>query len=412
MNLSIPKPTFYQLLYTLCIIVLFFKNYELTFGVWLITVLITFRLRFSLIFFKLIMAFMAIIIIAFISGLFRDPFVKDFIKDITQLIKPVLGLLIGYQIIKNNTQNTQYFFKLIIYTGILSALIHLGIIAYSFVFENIRNFHKIREYAGYFNDYETYIFVILLFHKEFGINLSKKQFYLFSSILLISVLLYFARTNILQIVILYLGLKGYYILNRRSVIVLTSIAIIGGLAYAGIYKYDPSRRATGIEGFLYKVKIAPTEPFKTHINTGYWRDFHDNYRSYENILTVTQVTQDGTEAILFGKGLGSFVDLKREVFLHTSTMRLIPFLHNSFMTVFLKAGLLGLCFYFYTIYFFFKKRKALESEEKHLNLLLLGTGFFMILSSWVFLGLYNQIDAKSILIGAVLAYKENKFGSS
>lgn len=411
MRFSIPKPTFYQFLYTLCVIVLFWKNYELTFSVWLITALITFRLKYSFSFFRLVMAFVAIIAVAFVVGLSRDPLLKDFLKDITMLLKPILGLVIGYQIIKNNEVNTKVFFKIIIYTGLLSALIHLGILAYSFAFENIRTVHNLRHFGGYFNDYETYIFVILLFYKEFGINLTKKQFYLFSVIIFTSVLFYFARTNFLQILILYLALKGYFILNKRSITILASVAIIGGLVYAGIYNYNPRRGATGIEGFLYKVKVAPTEPFKTHVNSAYWKDFHDNYRSYENILTVRQVTRQGTETVLFGEGLGSFLDLKRKVWLHTSSMQYIPFLHNSFMTVFLKSGILGLCFYFYTIYFFFKRRESIDSEDRQINLLLLGTGFFMILSSWVFLGFYNQIDAKSILIGAFLAYQENKQAS-
>lgn len=411
MNFSISKPTLYQFLYALCVLVLFLKSYEITFGVWLFTAFITFRLKYSFSFFKFLMAFVTIILIAFVVGLFRDPLLKDVLKDITMLLKPILGLVIGYQIIKNNQVNTRTFFKIIIYTGLLSALIHLGILAYSFAFENIRTVHKLRHFGGYFNDYETYIFVILLFYKEFKIDITRKQFYIFSSILFISVLFYFARTNFLQILILYLALKGYFVLNKRSVIVLASIAILGGLAYTGIYYYNPSRGATGIEGFLYKVKVAPTEPFKTHVNSAYWKDFHDNYRSYENILTVRQVTRQGTETVLFGEGLGSFLDLKRKVWLHTSSMQYIPFLHNCFMTVFLKSGILGLCIYFYTIYFFFKRRESIDSEDKQINLLLLGTGFFMILSSWVFLGLYNQIDAKSILIGAFLAYKENKQAS-
>ena len=95
------------------------------------------------------------------------------------------------------------------------------------------------------------------------------------------------------------------------------------------------------EQFLYKIKNAPIEPFKTKIDVTNWKDINDNYRSYENILTLRQVTENGPRAIILGEGIGSTVDLKQKMWLQSSFMRYIPFLHNSYMTVFLKSGIVG-----------------------------------------------------------------------
>jgi hypothetical protein len=76
------------------------------------------------------------------------------------------------------------------------------------------------------------------------------------------------------------------------------------------------------------------------------------------------------------------------------------------MIVFLKAGLIGILFYLYTIYFFLKKRKATTALSKQINLLFFGTGIFLIISNWVFLGFYNLIDTKTVLIGLLIAYSE------
>ena len=43
---------------------------------------------------------------------------------------------------------------------------------------------------------------------------------------------------------------------------------------------------------------------------------------------------------------------------------------------------------------------------QNLNLLLVGTSLFLIVSYWVFMGLYLKMDSKSILIGLLLCYKE------
>jgi hypothetical protein len=43
-----------------------------------------------------------------------------------------------------------------------------------------------------------------------------------------------------------------------------------------------------------------------------------------------------------------------------------------------------------------------------INLLLIGSGVFLIISYFVFLGLYFVVDTKSILIGFLISYREIK----
>ena len=39
-------------------------------------------------------------------------------------------------------------------------------------------------------------------------------------------------------------------------------------------------------------------------------------------------------------------------------------------------------------------------------MLLMGTGVFLVLSTWVFMGVYFKLDNKSIIIGLILAMRE------
>ncbi|MDP2162218.1 MAG: hypothetical protein Q8K02_17190, partial [Flavobacterium sp.] len=290
--------------------------------------------------------------------------------------------------------------------GVFLAIVHICIVGYGFVFRGFSNIHQIRSFAGFFSDYEVYVIIMVLFAKELGVTLSKKQFYVFLTLLGISSFLYLSRTNFIQFVILFFAIKGYFVLNRKKLIGLASLLLGGLVFYSAILYYNPKRNAKGIEAFLYKVKIAPTEPFKTKVNKENYVDFNDNYRSVENIHTLRQMDAEGNFAIFFGKGLGSTIDLNRKVWLGDSQLRHISILHNGFMTVYLKSGILGVIILLISILLLFRFRRANNPIEQRINFLLTGTAVFLFISYWVFMGFYFKADTKAILIGLLLAYSD------
>jgi hypothetical protein len=77
------------------------------------------------------------------------------------------------------------------------------------------------------------------------------------------------------------------------------------------------------------------------------------------------------------------------------------------MTVLLKTGLLGLGIYLFSIFFFFRKNNETTEALKNIHYLFIGTGVFLIISNWVFMGFYNLIDTKTLLIGFLFAYKND-----
>ncbi len=403
MKITIPNNFFYQFLFTLCIAITYIDIFELTIFVWTVTALISVTKSYSVSFLKLSIPFLVILITAFIVMLTKDYRTYFIVRDITYLIKPIVGFFIGYQLCKRNLKNA---FTLILNTGLLIAVIHILVVVFAFLFLHARTLRDLRFYGGYFSDYEVYVLIILIFYKNFNIDFSRKKVRVYTTLIAISFILYFARTNFIQFVILYLALKGYLTINRKSLTIIFSIIVTAIICYSAILYINPKRNGDGAEAFLYKIKVAPLEPFKTKINREDYIDFNDNYRSFENIMTIRQVSNDGYWSVIFGKGLGSQIDLKQEVYLGDMMLRFISILHNGFMIVFLKSGLFGIFIYLYSIYYFFKKRKENSIISKHINLLFLGTGVFLILSNWVFLGFYNLIDTKAILMGFLIAYSE------
>lgn len=400
MNLVLNRANFNQLLFIICVIVPFFNIYEFSFVTWVFAIFLTLRKNYSLEFIKYTSIFVILFLLAIIVGRFFEYQTYFIIRDITYLLKPITGLLLGYQLFTKHIKNP---FQFIVYAGLAIACYHLFLVFYGIVVEGAKNVREIREHAGYFNDFEVYTLVILIFSKQLNLGFSKNKTRLFILILAISSFFYLARTNFIQFIVLVAALKGFLVLNVKSLKVVLGIVIATLLAYSAIYYYNPRRNGKGMDEFLYKIKIIPTEAFSTKIDRFDWKDFNDNYRSYENIRTVQQLNYN--KNLLFGEGAGSQVDLKQKLMLGDMLLRHISILHNGYMTVLLKTGLLGLSIYLLSIFFFFRKERSSNPILKNIHYIFVGTGVFLILSNWVFLGLYNQIDTKSLLIGFLFAYK-------
>ncbi len=403
MRIIIPKHFFYYLLFIVCVVVPYLNNYELTFVVWSSATLVSLSNRYSISILKQIACFTSILAIAFIMMFFNDYEAYYIIRDITYLLKPIFGLLLGYQLCK---KNVKVFFSLLLNTGLIIAILHIIILITAVVVFRATSVNEIREYGGYFSDFEIYALIIAIFYKKFNIDYSRKKIGFYIILIGFSAFMYLARTNFLQFIILFLAMKGYFRITQRSVIVVSSMIAFMIVGYSAVLYSNPKRNGKGFEAMLYKIKIAPTEPFKTKINRDDWKDFNDNYRSYENIMTIRQMVREGYAGMIFGKGIGSKVDLKKKVYLGSMELRFISFLHNGFMTVFLKAGLIGVFIYLFSITLFFRKIRSDDKIVQSLNLLFVGSGIFLIISSWVFMGMYNLLDSKSILLGGFIYYRE------
>ena len=394
----------YQLLFALCVLIPYVNIYELTFFVWFLTFVITISNRYSLRIVKYVTCFSVILATAFVVSFFKNESAYNFFRDIAYLLKPIIGLLVGYQLYKK-CQNK--FFTTVIYTGLLISCFHLLIVFITFIRFHAITVNLLREYCGYHSDYEVYVLVLLMFYNKFEINWSKKKIHVFIIIVALSSFLYLSRTNFIQLIVLFIAMKGYFVLNRKSLTIISSIVLFVVIGYTAVYQSNPQRSGKGIEAFLYKIKNAPIEPFKTKINKDDWKDFNDNYRSYENILTVKQVSSQGESAIFFGKGLGATINLGREIWTNDGEfIQYIPVLHNGFATVYLKSGLFGLVFLFTFIYLLGKPEKSNLLAVQNLNFILVGSAIFLIVSNWVFMGLYLKLDNKSIFLGFIICYRE------
>lgn len=403
MKITLPKDFIYQFLFFISVFVPYLNIYELTFAVWLLTALFTFQSKLSVEIIKHLACYIVIFIIAFVSLFRYNHQLYYIIRDITYISKPIIGLLVGYQLSKKMGVNA---LMTVVKTAFIIAIYHIYILLYSVLIHKVSGLNDIRFYAGFFSDFEVYGLILLLFHEKFKLSYSRKKLFIYITIISFSAFMYLARTNFIQFFILVIAMKGFLKINTKSITILLSFVLLSVIGYATVLYINPKRNGEGLEAFLYKIKVAPTEPFKTKIKRDDWKDFNDNYRSYENIMTVRQVTRDGIKPILLGQGLGSQIDLKQKIMLGDMELRFISILHNGFMTVLLKSGLLGVLFFIISIYLLFIQKKSQIPIIKSLNLLMIGSGLYMIISCWVFMGYYFAADTKSIFFGLIICYRE------
>ena len=402
--MTIYKSFPYQILFLLCIGVSLFANYELTFAIWSLTLLLTIKRKYSFTLVQYNVIFLIILLIAIFSTFFSTTTLFLVIRDFTYLVKPILGLLVGYQLCRFSSKLA---LKVLVYTGLAISVMHLVMLFFTVIEFKTISVNLLREHGGYFSDYEIYVLIILIFYKDLKLEISKNQRILFLAIIGLSSFLYLARTNLIQFIILYVGLKGYLSFSKKSLKVILSVFLATIIGYTAIVYINPKREGKGIQAFLYKIKIAPQEAFKTKIDKDDWKDFNDNYRSFENIIAVNQVSAKGVRAVFFGEGLGSTLNLGRKIWTNDhENVQYIPIAHNAYMTVFLKSGLFGVLFLLFFLIILYRQRKSEIESVQAINYLLIGTSVFLIVSNWVFLGLYLKLDNKSIIIGFLIALRE------
>lgn len=403
MVISYNKNLPYQILFGLCCAVPFLSNYELTFALWVFTIFITFRGTYSSKFLTYALCFVLVFLLAIFSTDFSNSKLYFIIRDVTYLLKPFLGLLLGYQICRFLKKNV---LQTVVYSGLGVSIIHVLVIVKTYVIYHHISVALLRDFCGFFSDFEVFALIFVVFHKEFQINFSKKTYYSLIAIIGFSTFMYLSRTNFIQFVVLYLGVKGYFVLNRRALIAVTSVVAVTLILYSVVLLINPKRTGSSVEEFLYKIKVAPTEPFKTKVNVADYKDFNVNYRSVEILYTLKQVRLRGPQAMILGSGLGSQVDLKQIVHLGDMDLRYISVLHNGFMTTYLKSGIIGVIILLFSIYLLFNQRKSVLPLNQHINYLLVGTSVFLIVSNWVLMGYYFTQDSKSIIVGLLFAFKE------
>lgn len=353
---------------------------------------------------KLILPLIFIFFIGFIGLLIHGYPLIFVTKDLFHFIKPLQGLAIGFFFFKT-INNNKTFIQTIVITALISALIHF-LILILFADLTSGSITAIREYTR-----DNFLELIALFflgtYSNFFHNdlfQSKNKSRIIFILLLLSCILYFSRTMMICALLVFLTIKGYTRTNQKSIYYL-GLTIIGvALLYAYLFSVKIDRNKPGLEAFLYKVKIAPSEIFKTKIDRENHKDLWDHWRGYE-VKRAVALMMEKPSSFLVGTGFGSLVNLKFKAPLTGDAIgiKYISELHNGYVYILYKNGIAGLLFY---ISFLFGIYKYIYKKITFETVFISALGLFYFFTTLTITGLYNTNDTTVFVLGALLYYSE------
>jgi hypothetical protein len=413
--LKVKADIFYKILLTsLLLIPIVFKSTELNtlISLFVISILIIDRdVKLSKTLASILLSLIVIVIIGVISSFFYPINVYDFFKDFFLFLKPILYILIGYYSALK-IKDVKFLFKAIVSAALLFAFIHVFKVGL-FILDNPADISRIRNIGGKANFIELFALVIMFLNKKHRIIPDYIKNDTLAKILLsVSFLLYFSRTMFVGALILIFSFNGYLKISKKGLSYMFGIIISVSLLYIFLYSIDLERGAEGIEGFAYKLKIAPTEIFASEINQNNHADLWDHWRGYEVVKAFEQL--DNTRfnvGFLNGKGLGSLVDLGFMAPLNRDGIQYIPKIHNGYVNIIFKSGLLGLFFYFYFLFSIYLQayKRPKTKQEVLFNNIISGIGVYFIFTSFIISGVYNQVDVFTLVLGYLLCLQNFYF---
>jgi len=352
-----------------------------------------------------------IVIIGVISSFFNDVKLYDWIKDFTYLSKPIIGILAGF-LISKKINNFKYIIRIIISISVLFAIYHILLILLKVDFST-SSVSDLRRIGGTSNEIEAFAIMLLLASwKIKEINVIKNIFYkkIILIILVISFSLYLSRTMIVSELILLLAAFGYLRVTSKGIKYASLVILFFGLFYVYLFNADIKRDQSGFESFLYKMKIAPIEIFsppKT-IDTKNHAKLWDQWRAYEANMAINQI--DSYASFIIGKGFGALVDLKFAAPLGESNIRFIPILHNGYINIFFKSGILGVIIYVLLLLILYLKVniKTQNQQKRFTYNLIGGLAVHYLFTTLIVTGIYNLSEFYVFILGVLLYHSKEK----
>ena len=338
-----------------------------------------------------------------ITSFFYQKTLYDWLKDFMFFIKPIIALLSGYFIAKK-INNFSFIIKGIIVISSISAIFHLIKVIWYIDFDTWRVV-EVRKIGGISNLIESFALVLMLgsnkydFLNVFKNRLLKKSLLL---LLLLSLIAYFSRTMIVALIIFYFAIHGYLKLTSKGLKYGFIILISVGLFYTYLFSVDLKRDKPGIESFLYKLKIAPSEIFipSPKIDINNHASLWDHWRAYEASMALQEMEKTPS-SFFIGKGFGALVDLKFDAPLNSEKIRFIPILHNGYVYVLFKTGVIGILLYFLFLFVLYLNSYTQKSSlnEFVIGNLIAGIGLYYLFSSLIITGIYNMHDVFAFILG-------------
>ena len=345
-----------------------------------------------------------IFVIGFFGSVWRNFEIIYFIKDITHFIKPIIGLSLGYLFFQKI--DFKFFIKIVVLTGFSMACFHILLVLFNGKLM-IEKINELRNAFGKDNFLELFSLLFFCFYNKF---LDEKLFKnkMFNSLifctLALSCFLYFSRTMVVVCSLGILTIFGYTKINSGNLKIFLGLITVVGLLYIYLFSIKIDRNGKGIEAFLYKVKIAPSEMFNTKIDRENHKQLWDHWRGYEAKRALALMDKTSMSYVV-GTGFGSLIDLKFKAPLDKEGLRYISETHNGYIYIFYKTGILGL---FLLLYFLLNFYRYIYLNYQFVPVFISIIGISFLFTTLTITGIYNPRDIIIIILGGLLVFSSQQ----
>lgn len=277
------------------------------------------------------------------------------------------------------------------------------------LFSNIfsGNIAQIREYSKD-NFLELIALLLLWFSDDFTKSplFNKKRKKQLVVLLSVSCLLYLSRTMFVVGIMMVLAVKGYTVITAKTIKLLIVMVLSITLLYAYLFSIKLERNTVGVNGFLYRIKMAPGEIFDGKIDRENHKKLWDHWRAYEATRALSLMSENPINYMV-GTGNGSQVNLKFHSPLGDSKkgLKFISEIHNGYIFVLYKTGIFGILIY---LFFLISLYKINYGQKDYLSNLISGIGLFYLFSSLTITGIFNKRDILILILGALFYFSSVK----
>ena len=325
----------------------------------------------------------------------------DILRDAWRFLAPAVYLLLGAWAMAR-IKRIETVLWITVLAGFSVAVVHLTDFVLDPSLLTIRDVRDVRRIAGKGYHLVVIALVILLTVRRYGIRLatvSRPLRIFMLTVLALSFFLSFSRTLWGSLLILLTVTWGAMIrLDRRTGYVVAGGVIV--LALASTIQITTSNSLEQKDSFVEKVLIS----FREIAISDYEdiSEIHALWRGYEAYRGVRTYAAGQPPELIVGRGFGTLVDVGLFLQLGDFQMRYVPLLHNGYVYVLVKTGIIGVLLYLAFFGMLFSTGRGFShhvfGELRLLGRLLVGLAWLFLFTTLVVTGLYNRND----LIGATL----------
>ena len=332
----------------------------------------------------------------------------DVLKDGWYYITPFVVFSAGY-LTAYREKNLYSILTLFVLYGWLLSLFHLVNIVtnpdilFKSSVETIR--HTVGR--GYFLSVVSLVTALYARRKKLQLlflNNASTFIYIVITIDCLSIVLSFSRTLWISFLLAYLITGEWLTLKRPSRLILAGMIILA-LNISFLVMPKDQLSPNSMTGKL-------VNSFNEVLISDYFvkADIQRNWRGYEAYMAWRTYLEGGVVNIVAGHGFGKLIDLKIYMDLGGNVLRYIPVLHNGYLYLLVKTGIVGLALYL--IYLFqilqigLAYSKTNDNQLEFVGKLIIGFVLVLLFTTFVVSGIFNKggFVPLVLMIGILLGY--------